>query len=137
MPLGELQRSLRRWRIARSVRAARQSGQGLYLTEWQSVGAPSDEMAGDVTDWCRDTLALCRRPMGIDQFDLTLTIDDGVRPETRSLRLLRPGQLYDGSVIPLALASAFAALAAEHTSTVRIAVALLSWGDIAHAALPS
>ena len=132
-----LQRSLRRWRIARSVSAARQRGHGLYLTEWQSVGVHGDAVAGEVTDWCRDTLARCRRPMGIDQFDLTLTIDDGARPQTRRLRLLRPGELYDGSVIPLALASAFAALAADHTSTVRIAVSLLSWGDIAYAALPS
>jgi hypothetical protein len=134
--LAALQRSFRRWRVARAIHAARQRGHGLYFTEWHGSPSSAESLSREITQWCRDTLARCRRPNGIDHFDLTLTIDASGTPHTQRLAFLRPGQLYDESVVPAALAAALASLATtDPESTVRVAAALLSWGDLAYASM--
>jgi hypothetical protein len=131
-----LKRSFRRWRVARAIHAAREKGHGLYFTEWQSSPASAEVLAHDVTQWCRETVARCRRPNGIDHFDLTLTIHSSGGPRTQRMAFLRPGQLYDETVVPAALTAALASLAlGEPESTVRVAAALLSWGDVAYASM--
>ena len=78
----------------------------------------------------------CRRPNGIDHFDLTLTIHSSGGPRTQRMAFLRPGQLYDETVVPAALTAALASLAlGDPESTVRVAAALLSWGDVAYASM--
>ncbi|MEX0782747.1 MAG: hypothetical protein WD557_08860 [Dehalococcoidia bacterium] len=136
MALATFRRSFRRWRVARAIRAAREQGHGLYFTEWQSSPASAETLARDVTQWCRDTVARCRRPNGIDHFDLTLTFHSTGGPRTQRLAFLRPGQLYDESVVPAALSAALAAFAVgDPETTVRVAAALLSWGDVAFASM--
>lgn len=135
MALAIIRQSFRRWRVARAIHAAREKGHGLYFTEWQGSPKAAELISNDVTQWCRDTIALCRRPMGIDHFDLTLTVHGSGVPHTQRLAFLRPGQLYDESV-PAALAAALTALAVGNPeSTVRVAAALLSWGDVAYASM--
>jgi hypothetical protein len=74
--------------------------------------------------------------MGIDHFDLTLTVHVTGQPHTHRLAFLRPGQLYEESVVPAAVTSALAVLAlGDPAASVRVAAALLSWGDIAYATM--
>jgi hypothetical protein len=122
--------------VARAIQAARRDGHGLYFTEWHASPATAESVGHELTTWCRDTLARCRRPMGIDHFDLTVTVHGDGRPHTQRLAFLRPGQLYEDTVVPAALASAFAALTlGDAESSVRVAAALLSWGDVAYASM--
>jgi hypothetical protein len=97
-----------------------------------------DSLAHSIVEWCREVAARCRRPWGIDYFDLALAAHDtngGVRSH-RVLRL-RPMDFYNETILRH-LASVLPHRRAESDSSpLRIAVALFSWGDAAHHALPS
>lgn len=75
--------------------------------------------------------------MGIDHFDLTLTIEGGGPSRTHRIGFLRPGQLYDETGLPVTLDGVFSSLAAESAGSIRVMAALLSWGDVAFVAMPS
>ncbi len=136
MAVAEVRRSFRRWRVARRIRSARARGHGLYLTEFLWSPESAGQVPTDITQWCQDTLARCRRPLGIDHFDLTITVNGAGKPRSHRLSFLRPAQLYDDAAVPRSLAAALGSLVvASETGTVKVAAALLSWGDIAHATM--
>lgn len=117
------------------METARKRGHGVYFSEWQAAQS-LDDLGREIVQWCRDTLARSRRPMGIDHFDLTLTVHADGKPRTHRLALLRPAELYDGGRVAGIVASILAPLSREDgCEPARIAAALLSWGDIAHATI--
>ena len=137
MAFAAAKRAFRRWRISRAIRAARDRGHGLYSHEWNRSPASLDGLSHDVLEWCRHTLALCRRPLGIDHFDLTLTIEGDGPSRTHRMGFLRPGQLYDESGLPVALDQVFSNVPSEGDGSIRVVAALLSWGDVAFVSMPS
>jgi hypothetical protein len=126
--------------------AARREGRGLYLRDWQLSAnrlgsSEADRLAGEIVDWCRTTIGSCRRPWGIDHFDLTLAVSaPGVTPaQTSSFRELRPLDLYADTRLAQQLIDCLRSRVAAGEaleSEIQVAGALFSWGDAAHAALP-
>jgi len=140
-----------RWQERRRLRqtaerlaAARRAGHGLYLREWcdEQQDASLIEV---ILSWCRETLGGCRRPWGIDQFDLTLacTTPSGEPVRRLSLRRLRITDLYHGDRLAGDLRTLLFGDREQGESDDRrgvvlhVAAALFSWGDAAHAALPA
>ena len=120
--------------------AARRAGNGAYLCEWRypaGEATHSDEaILESIVTWCRETLGAVRRPWGIDGFDLAVAIagEDGT-PRSLSLRRLRPADLYHTETLNR-LRGFLASHRGATPAAMSIAVALFSWGDAAHAALP-
>lgn len=131
-------------RAARQMLTARREGLGLFLEEWQisaeTLATGEDGGAAEaILDWCRQTIAHCRRPWGIDHFDLTLARSAGSAPvQTVRFRELRPIDLYAGSTL-LGQLTAFLSggdpASEAGAGAVKLAGALFSWGDAADAAL--
>ena len=130
-------REFKRWRIARAIRAARAKGHGLYSHEWQRPSGSVEGLSRDIVEWCRHTLSVCRRPMGIDHFDLTLTIEGDGPARTHRMGFLRPGQLYDETGLPVTLEGVLSNVGSEGAGPIRVVASLLSWGDVAYVAMPS
>jgi hypothetical protein len=139
--------SLRQWwrrrQTARQIAAARGRGVGLYTRAWELPPPEDEERALSpveaVLAWCRETLGACRRPWGIDYFDLTIACSG---PDSRSLRSarfmrVRPIDLYQDSDVAGQIAALLIGAAATGGEQLRIAASLFSWGDATHAALPA
>jgi hypothetical protein len=111
---------------------ARRTGEGVYIEEWDLAG--SEHSPGDaVLDWCREIIGRCRRPFGIDHFDLALALRPaGSGPPISRLFRLRPADLY----CETATAQMSAFLLGNGSPPARIAAALFSWGDAADRAIP-
>jgi hypothetical protein len=126
--------------------AARRAGLGMYLSEWQltvddAATGGIESLVDPIVAWCRDTIARCRRPYGIDHFDLALafSLRDGTPVQSTQFRDLRPADLYDEDGFAGRLAQFLVskrAATTDGTAVLHIAGALFSWGDAAHAALP-
>jgi hypothetical protein len=120
----------------RKMRAERRAGRGVRLEEWRLTADESSSAGAHVLDWCRDVIANCRRPFGIDSFDLAVACRRGVIGGVESHRFLRlrPLDLYsDGFAAQLA---ALLGVARQEQSPLVVAAAIFSWGDAAHRALP-
>jgi hypothetical protein len=107
------------------------------MGEWRLASHESESAGAEVLDWCREVIAGCRRPFGIDAFDLAVACRRSVAHSVHSLRLLRlrPSDLYSDG-----LATQVAALLQQghiEGSPVIVAAAIFSWGDAAHEALPA
>jgi hypothetical protein len=117
------------------IRQARRSGHGLYVADWlHSIAEHSPVDA--VLEWTRSTIGASRRPFGIDHFELALAWRPlvGDRVHTHRFGRLRPIDLY-GEAFPVHLERFFG----QHPVSPapgRVAVALFSWGDVVHEALP-
>src|SRR5690242_17712901 len=90
---------LRQQRRVQRMVEARRAGHGLYLNEWQlesTAGTAAEILAAPIVDWCRHTIAGCRRPYGIDHFDLALARSrgDDRAPRSAEFRDLHPIDLY-------------------------------------------
>jgi hypothetical protein len=125
---------------ARKIADARRKGHGLKVNVWKVESMAAAEMAGlvdSIVGWARHTLAGCRRPYGIDQFDLTLALAPGAGGRMRRLAFdrLRPMDLYQES-FPERLASSLAREAGG-MQALSVSAALFSWGEAAHRALPN
>ena len=134
----------RRRALTRDLMAARRSGRGWRRSEWRldrDADRTLDEEAlvEQIVLWCRDTLATCRRPFGVDHFDLTLAWShaDGQRPRRAEWRRVRPIDLYHPERLADQLVRFVRETAADHPSrpALVLAAALFSWGDATHAAL--
>jgi hypothetical protein len=143
---------LQRWqqrrrlkRAATHINHARRTGQGLHLQEWEHsfndlCANGLDAIVDAVLEWCRQTLSGCRRPWGIDYFDLALALrlDGRAQPKSLSLRRLRPADLYDVGHLRHELAtflSPAAVMASAGTNErPHLAAAFFSWGNAADAA---
>jgi hypothetical protein len=117
---------------ARRIAEARRNGQGVYAREWDEHGLDAGALGEALLDWCREVIGACRRPFGIDQFDLALAYTDAAGEPASRLYRLRPIDLYQGSLLEELMA-----LAALTEPPRRLAAALFSWGDAAHEALPN
>lgn len=141
----------RRDQLARRIEAARRAGHGVHVQEWrfeaQSNGASPAGHDGHaveerVTAWCREVLTRCRRPWGIDLFDLTVAWaeGDGERPHKVQIRRLRPSDLYGPEPLAAQLRSLLhgsdAPAARAQGGAIHVVAALFSWGDAIHAAIP-
>jgi hypothetical protein len=132
-----LQSGLRWWRrerLARGHAAARRPRQGRVQPPRPAAAESGVE---DILAWCRDTLATCRRPWGINHFDLTLDVAaTGEAPRRISLSRLDPRDLWAADGLHSRLTALLAAPAAT-TAPMDISATLFSWGEAAHRALPS
>ena len=129
--------------IAGRMAAARRRGTGAYLNDWQFVRDATsaaatnvDDMLEPIVHWCRETVAGTRRPCGISQFDLVVAVH-GTGGEPRSLLFEHrwPNELYGAESLVQALRRFLESHALGPTT--RVSVALFSWGDAAHRALPA
>jgi hypothetical protein len=105
--------------------------------EWRLTGEERESACSQVIDWCREVIAGCRRPFGIDGFDLAVACRRSVTKNVHTLRLLRlrPTDLYSEGV-----AAQLAALLSKGNidgSPIIVAAAIFSWGEAAHEALPA
>jgi len=126
-------------RIVREMAEARRAGRGVYIREWKIEDDSRESFADEVLNWCRVTLGTCRRPFGIDHFDVSIAVAvGGVAIQSLQYDRRRPQELYGDSSLITDMASVIAAsLADAGSGAVHIAAALFSWGDAAHAALPA
>ena len=123
---------------------ARRSAAGAYLHEWQFPSVQGSIVAADAIDsiieWCRETVGRTRRPWGIHEFDLAIAVarDGDPEPKSVSLKRLAPTELYSTGALLETLGHLFGSPADDaDRPVVHVAVALFSWGDAAHAALPA
>jgi hypothetical protein len=125
---------------------ARRTGAGAYLHEWHvapGFAAGADALLESIIEWCRATLGATRRPWGINEFDLAIAVarDGDPSPRSLSLQRLSPAALYGELEGPGAVLEAVRRLLDQREgepggAIVHVAIALFSWGDAAHAALP-
>jgi hypothetical protein len=118
---------------------AKQQGRHSYAETWAlNPHTDSHHFVESFQEWCKDTIALCRRPFGINHFDLVLTVNDSRRQlGSLSLEKVRPLLLYAGDFpdqVSKTLSDALHALADE--PELRVSATIFSWGDAADAALP-
>lgn len=146
----------RRWlrQAATNIERARRLGHGVHLQEWEhewqhNFAAPLageiEALVEPIIEWCRQTSAGCRRPWGIDYFDLAFACSLGSLEKTPgparsvSFRRLRPADLYDLGRLRGELAAFISELShdapLDPVGHCHVAVALFSWGNAAHAAL--
>jgi hypothetical protein len=129
-------------RASRGIARARKRGRHMYYGHWHfGIESEAKQVTSAVILWCRETLATCRRPFGIDYFDLAVSFVDGHGRAHDSLALkeLRPAILY-GASLEEKLAEFIekrVALLTREDRPLHIATALFSWGDAAHEALPA
>jgi hypothetical protein len=124
-------------RVARAITNARRKRDHTYTQDWSfSIDAEAQHIAETVIAWCRDILANCRRPYGVDYFDLAVAVSDGSRTrDSLSLPKQKPLSLYE-TALHEALSHLFSP-SQNGLAERRVSVALFSWGDATHAALPS
>jgi hypothetical protein len=123
------------------IRRARRRGQGLRYQDWQfDVTHEAEPSAAVETmiSWCKATLSTCRRPHGIDLFDLVVAFRDEAGGAVRSFRLdrLKPLELYQDTLSELLL-QRLNEVIHPRASKVYVSAGFFSWGDAAHKALPS
>lgn len=115
----------------------RRSGAGVRLGEWLVEPGAIEAQAEAIVAWCRQALAGSRRPWGIDAFDLAIAVGQGSgRPFSASFHKLSPADCYDEDGLSYRLAAFLESALADARTPLMLAVALFSWGDAAHAALP-
>jgi hypothetical protein len=127
-------------RIVREMAEARREGRGIYLQEWKIGEEEGQEtFADEILNWCRTTMGTCRRPFGIDHFDVSIAFSSGgVGVQSLQYAKLRPSELYGDSSLINEIYSAIAGSITDAGSgVVHIAAAMFSWGDAAHAAMPA
>jgi hypothetical protein len=88
--------------------------------------------------WCQDVLAGCRRPYGLDYFDLAIAMrcGDTGKVEQFTLNKLRPIELYQDSLTDRLTAMLNKAFASRGLNTIHLSAGLFSWGEAVHQALP-
>ncbi len=123
--------------IAR-MKELRRRGQGVKLHDWEVLEFDPAEPHGvieNVLEWCKRTVAECRRPYGINSFDLTLAFRVGSDGNVRSLsfKRMKPIELYDDSFASRLLEGL--GLHVSQPAPLRVSAGFFSWGDAAHQAL--
>jgi hypothetical protein len=126
-------------KMASKLAKARRARQGLRLQDWR-IDALSPEQLTETVEtlivWCRDTLAGCRRPYGIDGFELTLSVQRPGDKKAQSLTFndLRPLDLYQEPLqekIRLGLLR----LVGPERAGLHLSAGFFSWGEAAFKAL--
>jgi hypothetical protein len=115
------------------------------VSDWHCASTVSDldAISEQTIVWCRQILGRCRRPYGIDHFELALarSIAPDRAPRSATFRDLRPHELYVPNGLQLRIAAFLHGETAEASipgpDMIGVAVAIFSWGDAADVALPS
>jgi hypothetical protein len=112
------------------------------VQDWQVQPGQPEEVHGlveSIISWARNTLAGCRRPYGIDHFDLTLAFRAPGDKRMRSLAFdrLRPIDLYQDWLPERLLSTIRQEVEAGRARPLAVSAALFSWGEAAHQALPN
>lgn len=127
--------------ILREISESRRLGRSLKFQDWHLEAGDTKDLTGLVealVSWCKGTLSTCRRPYGIDLFDLIIAFRTEHEARPRSFRLdrLRPIELYQDS-LPQALIDRLSGSINRIPSHLYVSAGLFSWGDAAHEALPN
>jgi hypothetical protein len=125
--------------ILRGISKSRKHGHGLRCNDWHlQVGEIDDlvDLVEGLLSWCKLTLGVCRRPYGIDLFDLIVAFRTQNETRARSFAMdgLRPIELYEEDLPRRMLAQLSRALP-ETPSTLYVSAGFFSWGDAAHESL--
>ncbi len=124
------------------VEASIRRGTGLSRREWLMGPEPlttreMQQLADEVTEWCRERMSASRRPYGIDQMALAIACaEPGGGPiASTTFGVFRPVEFYTADGIADRLAEYLRGLAVsdldERSGPIRFAAALFSWGDVA------
>ena len=130
---------LQRRSLRRAVQQALESGVGIYHTAWRVEPAGGDAIAGELLDWCRQTLSEMHRPYGVDSVSLALAVlaEGGGPLASANFAVLHPGDFYTGAIESEARETIHR-WAEEHffdKPDSRLSVVLFSWGDLTQALL--
>ena len=110
----------------------------MKLESWHVQPDEGTEVHGltdSIIHWCRESMASCRRPYGVDHFDLTIAFGSGGGIRNVNFHKLRIQHLYD-EVLSRQLLEALGREVREARSTaLHVAVGLFSWGDALDKAL--
>jgi hypothetical protein len=126
--------------VNRYVSEARRRGRSHFQKDWHTDAFKPSALEGlveSMVEWCRGAMAGCRRPYGIDFFDLIVTyrLDEDGKPRSFRLNRLEPMSLYQ-ELLPAQLLERFKhALTIEQPLKVHVSAAFFSWGDAAYKAL--
>jgi hypothetical protein len=126
--------------VNRYIAAARLRGRSHFQKDWHTedfVPSALDGLVESMVEWCRATTGTCRRPYGINFFDLIITYRLGEDGKSRSFRLnrLEPMALYQDSLPKHLLDKLLKAMTPEQPIKVHISAGFFSWGDAAFKAL--
>lgn len=126
--------------VNRYITNARLRGRSHFQKDWHTEEfKPSalDGLVESMVEWCRAAMANCRRPYGIDFFDLIVTyrLDENAKPRTFRLNRLEPMSLYQDVLPTQLLARLKHALTTEEPLKVHVSAGFFSWGDAAYKAL--
>jgi hypothetical protein len=125
------------------VEASIRRGTGLFRHEWlfgpePLTAASMQQLADDVTEWCRQKMAETRRPYGIDQMALALAcaVPGGEPLASTTFGVFRPVEFYMEDGVAQRLEAYLHAISLDTLNqrggqSIRFAAALFSWGDVA------
>jgi hypothetical protein len=139
-PIARLAHLRRQRRLTAALHAARAAGYGVFRQEWHLQGGEehgtADWAAAIIAEWCRTTLAACRRPWGLSRFDLALawSAAPGGGEGAAGFPRLDPSSLYTEDGIEEQIGAWLRERCAFQDGT-RIEAALFSWGEALHASL--
>ena len=127
--------------VMKEIAHARRKGHGLRYQDWHLELPDASQVNGlveTILSWCKLTLGNCRRPYGIDLFDLVVAYRADGEHRTGSFRLerLRPMELYQDP-LPQTLLERLTQPLAPQPARLYVTAAFFSWGDAAHNALPA
>ena len=117
---------------------------GLYRQVWELPAPPLatgdlGSLTHDVLGWVERTMGTTRRPYGVDQLAVGLACAPagGTPVVSVSFGVFRPREFYGAGGVQDRIATFVEDLPLpeinQHTTGVRMAAALFSWGDVARA----
>lgn len=121
------------------VREALETGIGLYHNNWEMAGPEAAALRSDkalkaVLDWCRETMAVMRRPYGIDHvtFAVSLLDDDNQEVDRAGFGVLRPADFYRDGTAVSQLEEVFSGWQSKGllSRARRLSAVMFSWGDM-------
>ncbi len=127
--------------VMRQIAHSRRRGHGIRYQDWHLELPAAHDMSAlvdSMLSWCKITLGNCRRPYGIDLFDLIVAyrVEEDARTQSFRLDKLKPMALYEDS-LPATLAHRLSQAVTPWSTKLYISAAVFSWGDAAHEALPA
>lgn len=138
--LEPLKRRFRRKSMDIKVREALETGIGLYHSNWEMTagaekpGLRPDRAGKAVIDWCRETMAVMRRPYGIDHVTFAVSLLDGENQEVdrAGFGVLRPTDFYGEGMAVRQLEEVFEVWQSRGllSRARRLSAVMFSWGDM-------
>ena len=125
--------------VVRQIMKRREKGKGLVFQNWhfpESKAEDIQDLVDGMLAWCKTTLAGCRRPYGIDLFDLIIAFrtEEDNRASSLTLPALKPLDLYQDE-LPERLSRRISEALHRSRSSFHVSAGVFSWGEAAHEAL--